>query len=117
MGATCALDAQQTITFLAMFGIGIARASNNCDRVDRVQIAPKEDRVVCATGVMDVLESFFMAASFLSSAVSHCNPKTNQQALCAQGALGLAGGLAGMAKNGMNIWSTCNGARDLGNMS
>lgn len=106
--ATCATDIPQAATYLAMFGIAIDRASRNCDRVDRKKLPSKTEKVTCAAGIMDVLESLFMASSFISSGLSHCAPITNQQALCASGAVGLVGGITGLSKDALMIQNGCN---------
>merc|ERR1712190_313015 len=52
--ATCALDAQQAVTFLAAFGIAIDRASNTCNTASGVT-QTHDGRILCAAGVMDTL--------------------------------------------------------------
>merc|ERR1712113_73534 len=47
------------------------------------------------------------ATAFISSAVAHCQPVTNQQALCASGVAGLTGALTGMSKSILNTWGAC----------
>merc|ERR1712217_513228 len=65
------------------------------------------DRVYCAMNLLGVLESVYMATAFIASAVSHCSPVTNQQALCASGVASLTGAMTGMSKSILNVYGAC----------
>merc|ERR1711874_119172 len=108
---TCFLDGTQAATYLADFGIFIAGATKACsDRSDFPLTHPfrrEAHRVYCAMNLLDVLESIYMATAFIASAVSHCSPVTNQQALCASGVAGLTGAMTGMSKSILNVYGAC----------
>merc|ERR1712232_1432496 len=108
---TCFLDGTQAATYLADFGIFIAGATKGCsDRSDFPLTHPfrrEAHRVYCAMNLLDVLESIYMATAFIASAVSHCSPVTNQQALCASGVAGLTGAMTGMSKSILNVYGAC----------
>jgi len=108
---TCFLDGTQAATYLADFGIFIAGATKACsERSDfpSGQLFNREaHRVYCAMNLLDVLESIYMATAFTASAVSHCSPVTNQQALCASGVAGLTGAMTGMSKSILNVYGAC----------
>lgn len=108
---TCFLDGTQAANYLADFGVFIAGATKACsDRSDfpSAQIYRRQaHKVYCAMNLLDVLESIYMATAFISSAVSHCSPVTNQQALCASGVAGLTGAMTGMSKSILNVYGAC----------
>jgi len=106
--ATCTLDVPQAATYLAMFGVAIARAERRCARGNGRNVLAQRQQNFCTADVFDILESLFMASSFVSSAISHCAPQTNQQALCASGALGVIGGISGLVKNAKLADNNCN---------
>merc|ERR1712217_169876 len=87
-------------------GITIDRVSKICQH-DGGLGASERSRVHCTADIMDIVESIFMAAAFVSSAISHCAPQTNQQAVCASAAVGLIGGISGLTKNALSLQRAC----------
>merc|ERR1712194_57954 len=67
-------------------------------------------QVYCAANIFDIMEALFEAAAFISSAVSHCAPTTNQDALCAAGATGVVGGSSGLLKSILFTLGACDKA-------
>lgn len=102
--ATCALDVPQAATYLAMFGIAVDRSTRICRRHF---LKGRSEKIYCAASIFEILESISMAGAFISSASSHCAPQTNQQALCASGAVGVVGGITGLTKSGLWVSQGC----------
>jgi len=110
----CVLDATQSANYLANFGISIDGATKSCgegkSNIPMGLLHPhnrEAHQVYCAMNVLEILESIFEAGAFISSAVSHCSPQTNQQALCASGAVGVTGALTGLTKSILNVYGAC----------
>jgi len=112
---TCFLDAAQAANYLADFGVFIDGAVKSCSADSNLKMWPlpkfannlQAHKVYCAMNLLDVLEGVYMATAFISSAVAHCQPVTNQQALCASGVAGLTGALTGMSKSILNTYGAC----------
>lgn len=113
---TCVLDAVQTANYLAAFGIAIDGATKSCNKHNlphglksmvRYPFVHQMAQIYCAANIFDILEALFQAAAFVSSAVSHCAPTTNQGALCASGATGVVGGTSGLLKSILFTYGAC----------
>jgi len=112
----CVLDATQATNYLAAFGIAIDGATKSCSKNNlphgiksmiRYPFVHQMAEVYCAANIFDILEALFEAAAFISSAVSHCAPATNQDALCAAGATGVVGGSSGLLKSILFTMGAC----------
>merc|ERR1711979_88904 len=99
------------MTYLADFGIYIDGATKACSRYSKLDlnnpINKKAHNVYCAMNILDIVEALYMATAYMASAVSHCTPITNQQALCASGVAGLTGAMTGMSKSILNVYGAC----------
>merc|ERR1711915_294873 len=101
--------------YLADFGVFIDGAVKSCSDDSNLKMWPlpkfannlQAHKVYCAMNLLDVLEGVYMATAFISSAVAHCQPVTNQQALRASGVAGLTGALTGMSKSILNVYGAC----------
>merc|ERR1740121_1196429 len=113
---SCVLDATQAANYLAAFGIAIDGATKSCNKHNlphgiksmvRYPFVHQVAQIYCAANIFDILEALFQAAAFISSAVSHCAPTTNQGALCASGATGVVGGTTGLLKSILFTYGAC----------
>jgi len=110
---SCILDISQASTYLADFGAFIDGAVKSCSDHSTLNLGlahvnnRQAHKVYCAMNLLDILEALSMATAFISSSVSHCQPITNQQALCASGVAGLTGALTGLSKSILNVWGAC----------
>eukprot|EP00933_Yihiella_yeosuensis_P054791 TRINITY_DN5334_c0_g1_i4.p1 TRINITY_DN5334_c0_g1~~TRINITY_DN5334_c0_g1_i4.p1 ORF type:complete len:765 (+),score=118.06 TRINITY_DN5334_c0_g1_i4:94-2388(+) len=105
--AECAVDALSAARALEGIGISLAEIVRNCpvQRISRFE--ESISTAACTVDISQLLTSFFVIVFYIASAVNHCSPMAQNDALCLLGVTSILGSISATATGGAALYLSC----------